>query len=104
MKKDEFLTMMTQDIATESGTNKKLYGAVLDVMKYVLDRAHGGIDIAPNKTVEGAYKAMETYARKNTVAGCCVITDEAPEIVAEYLGVKYSDGAVSDSVDLLDFI
>lgn len=105
MKRDEFLTMMKQDITTLSSDKKKLYSAVLEVVKYVLDRATSDTEIAADKTVEGAYKAMETYAKKNAVGGCFCMTDEAPKIVAEYLGVKYSDcAATSDTVDLLDFI
>lgn len=105
MKKDEFITMMTQDITTLSSDKKKLYGAVLEVVKHVLDRVSADTEIEPDKTVENAYKAMETYAKKNAVGGCFCMTDEAPGIVAEYLGVKYTDGAATaDAVDLLDFI
>lgn len=57
--------------------------------EYVTSRLEKGADIPEGKTLAGAYKAMEAWARKQHKSGgscVCVPPDRAYAIVDEYFG------------------
>lgn len=88
MRKDEFLKMMVQDNTTEPDINKQaLYADVIECMDIALSQSPADTDIADDKTVDGAYKVVEEFARKNKRNA--VGPFESAELIACYLGVKY---------------
>lgn len=55
--------------------------------EYVTERIQAGAEIPEGKTLKGAYKAMEGWARKNQKNGCCYVPPaRAFSIVDEYFG------------------
>lgn len=108
MRKDEFLRMMVQDNATEPDKNKKaLYADVIECMDIALSQSPADTEIAEDKTVEGAYKTVEEFARKNNRRA--VGPFESAELIANYLGVKYERAtkkyaAKPQTIDLDDLL
>ncbi len=109
MLKDEFLKMMSQDIATESEPMKSVYADVIDCMDIVLSQSPATFDIPSDKTVKGAYELIQNRAKarqKNGVA--CVGPFEVAEIIAKYLGAKYERASkrygIAGTVNIEDFI
>lgn len=90
MRKNEFLEMMWQDIETESEDKKALYADVIDCMDIALSQTADAFDIPSDKTVKGAFDAIEKAARaKKNGNVACVGPFEAASVIAEYLGTKY---------------
>ena len=55
--------------------------------EYVTERIQAGAAIPEGKTLKGAYKAMEDWARKNCKGNCCYVPPaRAFAIVDEYFG------------------
>ncbi len=107
--KDEFLKMMSQDIATESELMKSIYIDVIECMDIALSQSPATFDVPSDQTVKGAYELIQNRAKarqKNGVA--CVGPFEAAEIIAEYLGAKYERASkrygIVGTVNLEDFI
>lgn len=69
---------------------KEPAGSPISVIgEYVTERIQRGARIPEDKTLKGAYKAMEDWARKQSSGkGCvCVPPDRAFAIVDEYFGI-----------------
>lgn len=55
--------------------------------EYVTERIQAGAVVPESKTLKGAYKAMEDWARKNRKGSCCYVPPaRAFAIVDEYFG------------------
>lgn len=55
--------------------------------EYVTERIQAGAVVPEGKTLKGAYKAMEDWARKHKHGNCCYVpTARAFAIVDEYFG------------------
>lgn len=90
MRKDEFLKMMYEDIATESEPKKSLYTDVIDCMDIALSQSPSDYDVPYDKTVKGAFELIQKLGKERQKNGIgCVGPFEAAEIIAEYLGTKY---------------
>lgn len=109
MRKDEFLKMMIEDIATESEPQKSLYMDVIECMDIALFQSPADFDVPHDKTVKGAFELIRQRGKERQNNGmACVGPFEAAEIVAEYLGTKYERAstryAAKKTVNIEDFI
>ncbi len=108
MKKDEFLKMMFDDIATETEPQKSLYTDVIECMDIALSQTPAAFDVPADKTVKGAFELIEKRGKERQKNGiACVGPFEAAEIIAEYLGAKYvcaSKRFGRTTVNIEDFI
>ena len=97
MKKNEYLQMMRQDLETHS--NKELLSDVLEWIEFSLQFFPDSTEIDSKKTVEGAYKKIELFARGNRKQ---VITPAAAtKIIIDYLEVKQP---ATQQINLGDFL
>jgi len=97
MRKNEFLQMMRQDLETHQ--NKELLSDVLEWVEFTLQFFPESTEIDSKKTVEAAYKAIESFARTNRKQ---VITPKAAtKIIIDYLEVKQP---ATRQVNLEDFL
>lgn len=89
MKVDEFVEMWMQDNETESDKALKLINvSIIDCLRVAaLQNKDVEIENTGEKTLKGAFKAIEQFARDND-ANCTGIFD-AINIVAEYVGLKF---------------
>ena len=87
MKKNEFLKMMKQDIATEK--EKSTYEDIVALFDAVIPSEY---DInAAGKTPQDFYNKMYEYARKEQKNGYyCFSPDAAKALAVEYLGIDIS--------------
>ena len=106
----EFISMMFQDNETQSATKKKLNNDVIDCMRVVALQNEPTAEVDNAKTCDGAFKEIESYARKN---GNCTGIFAAMEVVAKYLGLKFDKEIMmapvakiekSNVIDLSDFM
>ena len=108
MRKDEFMKMMFEDLETESEPKKTLLSDVLECMDIALSQTPDTFDVAPDKTLSGAFALIEKRGKERQKSGtACVGPFEAAEIIAEYLGTKYERASKRYSratVKLEDFI
>lgn len=102
MLKQDFLIMMEQDLETK---NDPQLNAVLDCFKEILKNYPESTDINPNKTVEGCFKEMREFAKKNQKNGCYYFTPkESEEFIKKYLELKNESAGISGRINLADFM
>ena len=108
MRKDDFLKMMYEDIATEKEPQKSLYMDVIECMDIALSQSPASFDVPADKTVKGAFELIQKRGNeKRQGEAACVGPFEAAKIIAEYLGTKYvraSKRLAMSTVKIEDFI
>jgi len=98
MIKLEFLKSCADDLVTHS--KKEFLGEVLEWIEFALQFYPDTTEIDLQKTVEGAYKAIEGYAKKNNKQ--CLTPKAATTIIIEYLGINKQ--SATQPVNLDDFM
>jgi hypothetical protein len=102
MTKQEFLSMQAQDAETHA--DKALLLEVVDCMELALSQTPDAADIAPEKTAAEGLALIKAEAKKH---GNACGPFRAAELLAEYLGVKYTRASkkpgAAAAVDLADF-
>lgn len=89
MNKDDFLKMMVQDNETQPDKIKKIqFAEVIDCMDIALSQSPNTVDIASDKNLKDAFALIVADARKS--GGNCCGPFRAAEVLAKYLGVKYT--------------
>jgi len=84
MNKTEFLKNCADDLATHE--RKEFFGEVLEWVEFALQFYPITVQIDSQKTIEGAYKAIEKFARDNHKQ---VLTPKtATQIIVDYLNIK----------------
>jgi hypothetical protein len=93
MTKQDFLRMMVEDNETNSNAaQKSLYADVIDCIDIALSQSPDSVDVAPDKTIKGAFELIKAAAKaKPPVDGAAAVGPfEAAELIAGYLGVAYT--------------
>lgn len=61
--------------------------AMEEIGEYVTRRVAQGAEVPEGKTLAGAYKEMEDWARKHQLGGCCCVAPhQAYELIDKYFG------------------
>lgn len=98
---------MSKDVAfeklekeCEAAKNRRDY---VEIMEYLRERIRADESVADRvlrgeKTIDGAYKEMQSAARKQAKHGCyCMTSAEAWEIVDKYYGIAAEESAKSQT-------
>ena len=99
MTKNDFLTLQEEDIKT---LNNQSYNAILELFKQYIPNS---ADIKENKSVDGVYKFMYEYAKKNQKDKCYCIDpfDGFKKLMFDYLEIKETEeGSFKINVSLED--
>jgi len=97
MNKIEFLKTCVDDLVTHD--KREFLGEVLEWVEFSLQFYPDTIEIDSTKTVEGAWKAIEKFAKDNNKR---VLTPKAAtKVILDYLGVKQ---AATQTISLDDFM
>lgn len=96
MNKETFITLQKEDITS---LNNPSYNAILNLFDEYIP---AGADIPDNKSVEGMYKFMEVYAKKNAKNGsfCIDPFDGFKKIMFDYLEIKPGDINSKKDIDI----
>lgn len=100
-----------EDINKEAEGKNAAIRVIADALISRAEKSHEICEIihdalTAGKTLQGAYKEMESVARKKAVGGCAVLTDEEGlKIVYDYFGIredqKEAGGKVVSIFDLM---
>ena len=79
--------IMMMDRIRDEMAREEADSPISAIGEYVTERISAGAVIPEGKTLKGAYKAMEDWARKNRKGSCCCVPPaRAFAIVDEYFG------------------
>jgi hypothetical protein len=104
MRVKEWLSMMKQDLQTETPEEREKLEYLLMALEEIVN-CRSASDIDSGKTVKGAYQVLDNYAHKQRIGNyCCIPPSEAEKLLANYLNVGAAPlSPPPDNDSLVDF-